>query len=162
MSGSLLEVVVWACLTVISRSLNDNLLENFDNFFVFFQICKHRYETVNSEKDMPIKVISFISKPYGKEAIIYSTISTWIILKTVQAIFCCIVLLPSAFMFHACCLQCLYACVFSPLLVSQLTHIFLDQCHSHFISWFCYTKSKFIAMLIHKIHKKGKESNDFL
>ena len=83
---------------------------------------------------MPIKVISFISKPYGKEAIIYSTISTWISLKTVQAIFCCIVLLPSAFMFHACCLQCLYACVFSPLLVSQLTHIFLDQCHSHFVS----------------------------
>lgn len=73
---------------------------------------------------MPIKVISFISKPYGKEAIIYSTISTWISLKTVQAIFCCIVLLPSAFMFHPCCLQCLYACVFSPLLVSQLTHIF--------------------------------------
>ena len=61
------------CLFV-SKSLNNQLPEIFNNWFVF-PSDTHRYETC-SEKGM-LKVKSFNTKLHGKEAIIYSAINTW-------------------------------------------------------------------------------------
>ena len=58
-----------------SKSLNNQLLEIFNNWFVFSSDT-HRYETSCSEKGM-LKVKFFNTKSHGKEAIIYSAINTW-------------------------------------------------------------------------------------
>ena len=62
------------CLFV-SKSLNNQLPEMFNNWFVFYSDT-HRYETSCSEKGM-LKEKSFSTKSHGKEAIIYSVINTW-------------------------------------------------------------------------------------
>ena len=62
------------CLFV-SKSLNNQLSEIFNNWFVFSS-DRHRCETSCSEKGM-LKVKSFSTKSHGKEAVIYSAISTW-------------------------------------------------------------------------------------
>ena len=62
------------CLFV-SKSLNNQLPELFNNWFIFSSDT-HRYETSCSEKGM-LKVKSFNTKLHGKEAIIYSAINTW-------------------------------------------------------------------------------------
>ena len=62
------------CLFV-SKSLNNQLPEIFNNWFVFSSDT-HRYETSCSEKGMLI-VKSFNTKSHGKEAIIYTAINTW-------------------------------------------------------------------------------------
>ena len=62
------------CLFV-SKSLNNQLPEIFNNWFVFSSDT-HRYETSCSAKGM-LKVKSFNTKSQGKEAIIYSAINTW-------------------------------------------------------------------------------------
>ena len=56
------------CLFV-SKSLNNQLPEIFNNWFVF-SFDTHRYETSFSVKGM-LKVNSFNTKSHGKEAIIY-------------------------------------------------------------------------------------------
>ena len=62
------------CLFV-SKSLNNQLPEIFNNWFVLSSDT-HRYETSCSEKGM-LKVKSFNTKSYGREAVIYSAINTW-------------------------------------------------------------------------------------
>ena len=62
------------CLFV-SKSLNNQLPEIFNNWFVFSSDT-HRYETSCSEKGM-LKVKSFNTKSHGKQAVIYSAINTW-------------------------------------------------------------------------------------
>ena len=62
------------CLFV-SKSLNNQLPEIFNNWFVFSSDT-HRYEISCSEKGM-LKVKSFNTKPHRKEAIIYSAVHTW-------------------------------------------------------------------------------------
>ena len=62
------------CLFV-SKSLNNQLPEIFNNWFVFSSDTR-RYETSCSEKGM-LKVKSFNTKSHGKEAVIYSAINTW-------------------------------------------------------------------------------------
>ena len=66
------------CLFV-SKSLNNQLPEIFNNWLVFSSDT-HRYETSCSEKGM-LKVKSFNTKSQGKEGIIYSAINTWNSLK---------------------------------------------------------------------------------
>ena len=59
----------------VSKSLNNQLPEIFNNWFVFSSDT-HRYETSCSEKGM-LKVKSFNTKSHGKQAVIYSAINTW-------------------------------------------------------------------------------------
>ena len=59
----------------VGKSLNNQLPEIFNNWFVFSSDT-HRYETSCSEKGM-LKVKSFNTKSHGKEAIICSAITTW-------------------------------------------------------------------------------------
>ena len=59
----------------VSNSLNNQLPETFNNWFVFSSDT-HRYETSCSQKGM-LKVKSFNTKPYGKEVALYSAINTW-------------------------------------------------------------------------------------
>ena len=58
-----------------SKSLNNQLPEIFNNWFVFSSDT-HRNETSCSEKGL-LKVKSFNTKSHGKEAVIYSTINIW-------------------------------------------------------------------------------------
>ena len=62
------------CLFV-SKSLNNQLSEIFNNWFVFSSDT-HRCETSCSEKGM-LKVKSFSTKSHGKQAVIYKAINTW-------------------------------------------------------------------------------------
>ena len=59
----------------ISKSLNNQLPEIFNNLFVLSS-DSHRYETSRSEKGI-LKVKNFNSKSYGKEVVIYSAMNTW-------------------------------------------------------------------------------------
>ena len=59
----------------VSKSLNNQLPEIFNNWFVFSSDT-HRYETSCSEEGM-LKVKSFNTKSHGKQAVIYSAINTW-------------------------------------------------------------------------------------
>ena len=60
------KISVENCLFV-SKSLNNQLLEVFNNCFVFSSDT-HRFETLCSEKGM-LKVKSFNTKSYSKEAV---------------------------------------------------------------------------------------------
>ena len=62
------------CLFV-SKSLNNQLPEIFNNWFVFSSDT-HRYETSRSEKGM-LKVKSFKAKSHGKKVVTYNAINTW-------------------------------------------------------------------------------------
>ena len=57
-----------------SKPSNNQLPEMCNNWLAF-SADTHRYETC-SEKGM-LKVKSFNTKSYGKEAVIYSAINTW-------------------------------------------------------------------------------------
>ena len=61
--------------SLVSKSLNNQLPEIFNNWFVFSSDT-HRYETSCSDKGM-LKVKFYNTKSHVKEAIIYSTINTW-------------------------------------------------------------------------------------
>ena len=109
------KILIENCLFA-GKSLNNQLLDIFNNWFVFSSDT-HRYETSCFEKGM-LKLKSFNSKPYDKEAVIYSAINKWNIL---QSIFHCRTFLffslnffwkiiiwksinTNAFMFHVSCL----------------------------------------------------------
>ena len=62
------------CLFV-SKSLNNQLPEIFNNWFVLSSDT-HRHETSCSEKGM-LKVKSFSTISDGREAVVYSAINTW-------------------------------------------------------------------------------------
>ena len=68
------KVSIENCLFV-SKSLNNQLPEIFNNWFVFSSYT-HSYGTLYSEKGM-LKVKSFNTKLHGKQAVIYSAINTW-------------------------------------------------------------------------------------
>ena len=63
------EISIENCLFV-TKSLNNQLREIFNNWFVFSSDT-HRYETSCSEKDM-LKVKSFNTKSHNKEPVIYN------------------------------------------------------------------------------------------
>ena len=71
------------CLFV-TETLNNRLPGIFNNWFVFSSDT-HRYKKSWSEKGM-LKLKSFNSKSYDKEAVIYSAINTW---NSLQSIFYC-------------------------------------------------------------------------
>ena len=59
----------------VSKSSNIQLPEMYNNWLIF-SADTHRYETSCSDKGM-VKVKSFNTTSYGKEAVIYSAINTW-------------------------------------------------------------------------------------